>query len=197
MSLSRLMRVDNALITAGFGALTVAVGLLATSRLDSNQAQNLWLGALCLLLIPSALGNRGTKSDGNLVDPDCIQPGNCVRRIRRPNRSHRFTHSVHDRDSACHSTMAGRARMARTRKRHSASRVPVFGYDLGGFWHASWNRGRGSRTQRHRMRVSLGGLGNPKIRVEVGCALPLCSVTCIDGNVAWRGTVFGPPARFS
>ena len=59
MSLSKPFQGELAHIAAAIGAFALAVGILASSRLDSNQAQNLWLGALGLLLIPSALGNRG------------------------------------------------------------------------------------------------------------------------------------------
>jgi diguanylate cyclase (GGDEF)-like protein len=59
MNLSKPIRSEYAFITAAIGALALAVGILASSRLDSNQAQNLWLGALCLLLIPPLFGTRG------------------------------------------------------------------------------------------------------------------------------------------
>jgi diguanylate cyclase (GGDEF)-like protein len=58
MNLSRSSAGRIDLRTPAIGGLAVLAGLAATVRLDSDQAQNLWLVALCLLLAPSLASNR-------------------------------------------------------------------------------------------------------------------------------------------
>ncbi|HET9660084.1 MAG TPA: GGDEF domain-containing protein [Thermomicrobiales bacterium] len=65
MDRSRPRLVDTPALAVALGAAAVAVGSLVSVRLDPGQAQNLWLGALMLLLAPllstdSGLGQAET-----------------------------------------------------------------------------------------------------------------------------------------
>lgn len=65
MNLSRSIAGRIDLRTPAIGGLAVLSGIAATVRLDSDQAQNLWLGALCLLLAPSLASNRPRQMAAN------------------------------------------------------------------------------------------------------------------------------------